>query len=46
MSAEIANPLARIGYDPSLFAGQDVLKVAPHLTVSIGLALRRLGDKK
>ncbi len=44
--AEIANPLARVGYDPALFAGQDVMKVAPLLTVGIGLALRRLGDKK
>jgi len=44
--AEIANPLARIGYDPSLFSGQDVNKVAPFLTVGIGLALRRLGDKR
>jgi type IV pilus assembly protein PilM len=44
--AEIANPLSRIGYDPALFAGQDVMKVAPLLTVGIGLALRRLGDKK
>jgi type IV pilus assembly protein PilM len=44
--AEIANPLSRISYDPALFAGQDVLKVAPLLTVGIGLALRRLGDKK
>jgi type IV pilus assembly protein PilM len=44
--AEIANPLARISYDPALFAGQDVMKVAPLLTVGIGLALRRLGDKK
>ena len=43
---EIANPLARIAYDPALFAGQDVMKVAPLLTVGIGLALRRLGDKK
>ena len=43
---EIANPLSRIQYDPSLFAGQDVMKVAPLLTVGIGLALRRLGDKK
>ena len=43
---EIANPLTRIGYDPALFAGQDVLKVAPLLTVGIGLALRRLGDKR
>jgi type IV pilus assembly protein PilM len=44
--AEIANPLARVNYDPALFAGQDVKRVAPLLTVGIGLALRRLGDKK
>ena len=30
----------------ALFAGQDVMKVAPLLTVGIGLALRRQGDKK
>jgi type IV pilus assembly protein PilM len=46
VSTEIANPLTRIAYDPALFAGQDVLKVAPLLTVGIGLALRRLGDEK
>jgi hypothetical protein len=44
--AEIANPLVRVAYDPALFAGQDVTKVAPFLTVGMGLALRRLGDKK
>ena len=44
--AEIANPLGRINYDPALFAGQDVRKVAPLLTVGIGLALRRTGDKR
>ncbi len=44
--AEIANPLARVAYDPALFGGQDVMKVAPLLTVGIGLAMRRLGDKK
>jgi type IV pilus assembly protein PilM len=43
--AEIANPLARVQYDPALFASQDVNKVAPLLTVGIGLALRRTGDK-
>ena len=43
---EVVNPLARIQYDPALFAGQDVMKVAPLLTVGIGLALRRQGDKK
>ena len=40
------NALQRIAYDPALFAGQDVMKVAPLLTVGIGLALRRQGDKK
>lgn len=44
--AEIANPLARVSYDPAVFAGQDVSKVAPLLTVGIGLALRRVGDKR
>lgn len=44
--SEIVNPLARVQYDPALFAGQDVGKVAPLLTVGIGLALRRQGDKK
>jgi type IV pilus assembly protein PilM len=43
---DVANPLSRIAYDASLFAGQDVMRVAPLLTVGIGLALRRLGDKK
>lgn len=46
VTTEIVNPLARIQYDPALFAGQDVGKVAPLLTVGIGLALRRQGDKK
>ena len=46
VSCEIANPLTRVNYDPGLFAGQDVMKVAPMLTVAIGLAMRRLGDKK
>ena len=42
----VLETLMRIGYDPALFAGQDVMRVAPLLTVGIGLALRRLGDKK
>ncbi len=46
VQTEIVNPLQRIAYDPALFAGQDVMKVAPLLTVGIGLALRRQGDKK
>ncbi len=46
VATEIANPLTRVAYDPALFAGQDVMKVAPLLTVGIGLALRRVGDKK
>ncbi len=46
VTTEIANPRTRVAYDPALFAGQDVMKVAPLLTVGIGLALRRVGDKK
>jgi type IV pilus assembly protein PilM len=46
VTTEIANPLERVAYDPALFEGQDVMKVAPLLTVGIGLALRRLGEKK
>jgi type IV pilus assembly protein PilM len=46
VTTEVANPLTRVTYDQALFAGQDVMKVAPLLTVGIGLALRRVGDKK
>jgi type IV pilus assembly protein PilM len=42
---EVANPLNRIQYDPSLFGDQDPAQVAPYLTVGIGLALRKVGDK-
>ena len=42
---EIANPLARIQYDRALFGEDDPLTVAPFLTVGIGLALRKVGDK-
>jgi type IV pilus assembly protein PilM len=45
VQAEVTNPLNRIGYAPTLFSDHDVTKVAPLLTVGIGLALRRLGDK-
>jgi len=42
---EIANPLARIQFDPGLFGQEDPMTVAPFLTVGIGLALRKVGDK-
>jgi type IV pilus assembly protein PilM len=42
---EIANPLARIQYDRALFGQEDPMSVAPFLTVGIGLALRKVGDK-
>ncbi len=41
---ELANPLLKIGYDPSLFEGRDPAREAPALTVAIGLALRRVGS--
>jgi type IV pilus assembly protein PilM len=38
---EIIDPLGRLKYDPELFAGTDPDKVAPQLTVGVGLALRK-----
>jgi type IV pilus assembly protein PilM len=42
---DLANPLLRIAYDPSLFEGRDPAREAPALTVAIGLALRRVGSE-
>jgi type IV pilus assembly protein PilM len=42
---EVANPLARIQFDPALFGDENPVTVAPFLTVGIGLALRKVGDK-
>jgi type IV pilus assembly protein PilM len=42
---EIANPVSRLNYDPSLFEGGDSSKEAPMLTVAIGLALRKAGSQ-
>jgi len=42
---EVANPLARIQYDPALFGDKDPATVAPFLTVGVGLALRKVGDR-
>lgn len=38
---EIANPLRRIDYDPELFQYLQPEKIAPLLTVSVGLAMRK-----
>ncbi len=39
--AEIANPLRMIEFDPDLFEGDDLNKIAPTLTVAVGLGLRK-----
>ncbi|MBU8934302.1 MAG: pilus assembly protein PilM [candidate division Zixibacteria bacterium] len=39
---EIANPLRRIDYDPELFQYLQPEKIAPLLTVSVGLAMRKV----
>ncbi len=39
---EIANPLRNIDYDPELFQYLQPEKIAPLLTVSVGLALRKV----
>ncbi len=41
LPVEVANPLARIHYEDSLFAGEDPESVSPALMVAVGLALRR-----
>jgi type IV pilus assembly protein PilM len=42
--AEMMNPLRRIRYKESDFAGEWLQSVAPMLAVSVGLAVRRMGD--
>jgi len=39
---EIANPLRNIDYDPELFQYLQLEKIAPLLTVSVGLAMRKV----
>ena len=41
LPVEIIDPLGRLKYDPELFSGSDPDKIAPQLTVSVGLALRK-----
>jgi len=38
---EIANPLRNVDYDPELFQYLQPEKIAPLLTVSVGLAMRK-----
>lgn len=40
---EIANPLRNLDYDPELFQFLQPEKIAPLLTVSVGLAMRKVG---
>jgi type IV pilus assembly protein PilM len=42
---EVANPLRNMKIDPKKFKGADLEAIAPQLAVSVGLALRRAGDK-
>jgi type IV pilus assembly protein PilM len=39
------NPLARIDFDTKVFDQQYLDYIAPQMTVAVGLALRRVGDK-
>lgn len=41
LPVEIVNPLRRLQYDPELFTGVDPQRIAPQLTVGVGLALRK-----
>ncbi len=42
VSVEVTDPLRQVAYDPELFSKQSVEEVAPLLTVSVGLGLRRM----
>jgi type IV pilus assembly protein PilM len=42
---EVANPLRNMKIDPKKFQGTDLEAIRPQLAVSVGLALRRAGDK-
>jgi Tfp pilus assembly PilM family ATPase len=39
---EIINPLQKISYDPGLFGATGAERVAPMLTLAIGLGLREV----
>jgi type IV pilus assembly protein PilM len=41
LPVDLVNPLRRVQYAPELFAGSDPEQLAPQLTVSMGLALRK-----
>ncbi len=43
---EIGDPLSGVGYEPEVFANEDVDALAPLLTVGVGLGLRTQGDKQ
>ena len=42
---QISNPLAFVQYDPKLFGSADVQGISALLTVAMGLALRKVGDR-
>ncbi len=42
VAAEVADPLAALDFDPDLFGEADPAEMSPMLTVSVGLALRKV----
>jgi type IV pilus assembly protein PilM len=42
---EILNPFLKLHYDSSVFAPEFLTEIAPLMTIAMGLATRRLGDK-
>jgi len=42
---EVVDPLRRVHYDPVLFGSQRPEDVGPMLTVGLGLAMRKVGDR-
>jgi type IV pilus assembly protein PilM len=42
---EISNPFLKLHYDSNVFAPEFLTEIAPLMTIAMGLATRRLGDK-
>lgn len=46
VEVDVSDPLAAVEYEPEIFEDTDIERVSPLLTVSIGLGLRKAGDKQ
>ncbi len=45
VEVEIANPFRKVSFDKKSFSAEDLKEIGPQASVSVGLAMRRIGDK-